>query len=616
MKRIVSLITGLSLLCSLIFIVPVQAASEIDFGSTVTDSISENNEENKYTFDLYESGKLSVKYIAENIEAANLKIYDEDGQEIWSDRPWWNDTSKQISYRKDVELTSGIYHFYVSKYSGCGDYELTLNFEGSNESFSEAQNGSDNTFKAANEISLNRSYTGQLAENDDIDNYSFTLNNSGGFELYFTAENIEAANLKIYDEDGQEIWSDRPWWNDTSKQISFSKDIELTSGTYYFSVSKYSRCGTYTFEMNFEKSNESFSEAQNGSDNTFKAANEISLNRSYTGQLAENDDIDNYSFTLNNSGGFELYFTAENIEAANLKIYDEDGQEIWSDRPWWNDTSKQISFSKDIELTSGTYYFSVSKYSRCGTYEFKLITGKNITDNTDNDNDVSQNDWTNDNTDNYTYDDTDDNETSFGSYVSDWAKQEVEEAYDNDLIPETIAGRDLTEIVDRSEFAAIAVQLYEELTKRHVLASENPFFDISGNENSDAIIKAYKLGITNGTTDITFEPYSDITREDLATMLCRTIKKYSNSSWTLENDSNYYLDTSGVKKYADDSDISDYAKPSVYYMTKLGIIKGIDSTHFAPKNVTARQEAEGYATATREQAILMSLRIFNISEIL
>ena len=50
-------------------------------------------------------------------------------------------------------------------------------------------------------------------------------------------------------------------------------------------------------------------------------------------------------------------------------------------------------------------------------------------------------------------------------------------------------------------------------------------------------------------------------------------------------------------------------------MDKFVIIKGVDDTHFAPRNVTPWQETTGYATATREQAILMSLRIFNVSEI-
>ena len=204
--------------------------------------------------------------------------------------------------------------------------------------------------------------------------------------------------------------------------------------------------------------------------------------------------------------------------------------------------------------------------------------------------------------------------TTFNSEVSSWAKEEVEEAYNDGLIPDVLIGEDLTKKIDRAEFAAISVQLYEELTGNIANTNKNPFSDISSNKSKNEILKAYSLGITAGMTDTTFEPDTLITREQLATMLCRTIKKYSFDGWSLERDSEYYLDTSGVPRFADDADISDYAKPSVYYMTKFGIIKGIDDTHFAPKNTTSAQEAAGYAMATREQAIALSLRIFKVSD--
>jgi hypothetical protein len=50
-------------------------------------------------------------------------------------------------------------------------------------------------------------------------------------------------------------------------------------------------------------------------------------------------------------------------------------------------------------------------------------------------------------------------------------------------------------------------------------------------------------------------------------------------------------------------------------MSKFGIVKGVDETHFAPKNTTNQQEASGYASATREQAIILAQRIFKISDI-
>ena len=204
--------------------------------------------------------------------------------------------------------------------------------------------------------------------------------------------------------------------------------------------------------------------------------------------------------------------------------------------------------------------------------------------------------------------------TTYNSSVSQWSTPEMEEAYKEGLIPERLVGEDLTKPVSRAEFSAIAVELYEALSGKNTEVAKTPFTDIANDPDKEYIQKAYGLNVVVGISDTEFAPTAGVTREQLATMLCRTIKKYKFADWTYATDSQYYLDSEGVKKFADDKDISDYAKPSVYYMVKMGIINGMDETHFAPKNTTTEQEATGYASATREQAIALSLRTYKLSE--
>lgn len=200
--------------------------------------------------------------------------------------------------------------------------------------------------------------------------------------------------------------------------------------------------------------------------------------------------------------------------------------------------------------------------------------------------------------------------TFYFGHVSEWAKQEITEANKNNLIPETMKNKDLSQPITRAEFAAVANQLYEKISGIKVIAPESTFVDIAGNVDEESIKKAHSLNITVGFSDTEFAPDMLITREQLATMLCRSIKKYKFPEWTFETDNQYLLDYSGVPKYDDDSFIEDYAKPSVYYMTKMGIINGISENIFAPKNINDEQVAMNYATATREQAIVLALRIF------
>ena len=205
--------------------------------------------------------------------------------------------------------------------------------------------------------------------------------------------------------------------------------------------------------------------------------------------------------------------------------------------------------------------------------------------------------------------------TSFGSKVSEWAVPEIEIAFEKGLIPEVMVGYDLTKKVNRGEFAAIALQLYETLIDSYVETPEYCVFtDISGDINEEAIKKAYETQLTAGMSENQYMPLEFINREQLATMLCRVIKKRWFDGWTLANDEGYYLDTTGVNPFVDDADISPWAKPSVYYMNKHGIIAGVGDNKFAPRMTESQQHIADYASATREQALVLSLRIFNKSE--
>ncbi len=183
------------------------------------------------------------------------------------------------------------------------------------------------------------------------------------------------------------------------------------------------------------------------------------------------------------------------------------------------------------------------------------------------------------------------------SDASAWAKSELDEADQKGLIPDSLRGADMTKPITREEFAELAVKLYEKTTGTSVTAGNNPFTDTTNPE----IIKAYQLGITTGITPTTFAPKELTNREQVATMLTRTIKK-------MVPDGDF--STAGAPTFTDQKNISTWALDSVLYMAKQGIIKGSEGK-FMPKAVTTAEIAAGYATTTREQAIAMSLRTYN-----
>ena len=199
--------------------------------------------------------------------------------------------------------------------------------------------------------------------------------------------------------------------------------------------------------------------------------------------------------------------------------------------------------------------------------------------------------------------------------ASAWALEELAEADALGLIPDALREADLTKPITRAEFAAVSVKVFEALTfTKATPASPNPFTDT----NDPEVLKALGVGITNGMSATTFEPDRLLNREQAATMLTRVFKKVNLSGWTLETDGSFNEQFKTMftmpELFGDDAYISSWAKDSVYFMAANGIIKGMGSDEngkptFAPRDVTESQKAIGYANATRQQALLIAVRM-------
>lgn len=187
-------------------------------------------------------------------------------------------------------------------------------------------------------------------------------------------------------------------------------------------------------------------------------------------------------------------------------------------------------------------------------------------------------------------------DSASGQQYSDWAKPEIEKAAENNLIPDSLKKADLTKTINREEFCELALLLYEKGTgSSPAPVSPNPFTDTANPQ----ILKAFALGITQGTSTTTFSPQVLINREQCATMLYRTLK-------AVNPDGNYTI--AGVSDFPDQKDISSFAVEGAKFMSKLGIIKGDINGNFMPK--PAAVSSSGYGMATREAAILMSVRSY------
>lgn len=192
--------------------------------------------------------------------------------------------------------------------------------------------------------------------------------------------------------------------------------------------------------------------------------------------------------------------------------------------------------------------------------------------------------------------------------ASDWAQGHLQQAAELELIPEELVGADMTRPIDRREFAAVCVKVYEALGNTTALpAINNPFTDT----NDIEVLKAYNAGITAGTGDgTTFSPDNLLSRQEMSTMLTNTYKRVFVAGWQPGVDYNHLLNYEAYMAehpFADHEHIDGWARASVYFMAKHKIMSGVGGNVFAPKNTTTQQEAEQYANATREQALTVAV---------
>lgn len=160
---------------------------------------------------------------------------------------------------------------------------------------------------------------------------------------------------------------------------------------------------------------------------------------------------------------------------------------------------------------------------------------------------------------------------------AEWAKTSVDALVKKGII----AGRGNNkfapnESITREEFVKLCVVLFK-LPADSI--SDNVFNDVTSDMWCYPYIKtAYGAKIINGISSDEFGVGRNVTRQDAMVILNECIK-------------NYNLTYGEGEKFADDADISDYAKSAVENMRALGIISGYTDGTFCPKNSITRAEA-------------------------
>ncbi len=132
--------------------------------------------------------------------------------------------------------------------------------------------------------------------------------------------------------------------------------------------------------------------------------------------------------------------------------------------------------------------------------------------------------------------------------------------------------------IRREEFLSILLKVFKIENKTTTVN----FSDVNKNEwYYNAVATAYEMGIVKGYSDGRFGIGDDISRADMAVMVCRTLDILGKAPAAEEVG---YI-------FTDYTDIPDYAYNAVTRLQQMGLVKGDDFRNFYPTNSLTRAEA-------------------------
>lgn len=378
-------------------------ANALSLGTTVHGSITNNDPVDFYKVTLPAAGELKLK-IHSKLECYTVAVYEEGtGYYLYWENNWWNSSLQEITNTHSCYLEGGTWYIQITGYKYfqnaydydyyaedddeqyyvdyIGDYTCGITYQKS----SLTEKEPNDTWEQANTLNFGKTITGQLSCKDKMrDYYKIDVKKQGKVTLGLTAW-IKQYDLYLYsserDEDGYltRLWYDDDIYWDSNKEKSVNAwEFYLTRGTYYICL----RCEDYSVYDGLYKINASFTDSKttfDGNHDSAAAAKKINWNKTYTGQISLNDQLDLYKITMSSGRNVPMTMTSY-MYSYRARIYNASGAEVWNSGQLYREdgkTKRRDDFV--ITLGRGTYYLEITDgsdyYTDTGIYKFNFSAG-------------------------------------------------------------------------------------------------------------------------------------------------------------------------------------------------------------------------------------------------
>lgn len=168
-------------------------------------------------------------------------------------------------------------------------------------------------------------------------------------------------------------------------------------------------------------------------------------------------------------------------------------------------------------------------------------------------------------------------EVAFGDIADvPWAQESIAYLYEAGIVDGHDGNFYPEQLVKREEFVkmlVLAAGLLDENATCNFTDVSEDFWAYS------SIASAVQAGVVNGIGDGAFGCGMNISRQDMAVMVCHVLGA---------GDS---VDTNGEEAFTDSEEIADYAREAVTVMQQMGLINGVGDGRFAPRDPVTRAQA-------------------------
>lgn len=170
----------------------------------------------------------------------------------------------------------------------------------------------------------------------------------------------------------------------------------------------------------------------------------------------------------------------------------------------------------------------------------------------------------------------------YANEPSSWAKSDVDEIISMSLMPEILSDKPYADPITRAEFCHLICNMYKKVMGVDIPMGLDGFadtFDVT-------ICGAAELGIINGYEDGYFYPDNPINRQELATIICRTLKLCGENTDSLPDTA-----LARMSEFSDAESISEWAHASMAYCISNSLIQGTSPALLNPLGYTSREQA-------------------------